>query len=270
VSATRRRSAAGEHEETTEFLLQSLRDLEREHDAGDIDEDDYRALKDDYTVRAAAALRAEQRGAAPPVSPKAARSPLQRVAVVLGVVGFAVLAGVLVAQAVGRRDDGQGITGEVTQSPTQAAGECLNLTQAGELVDAVDCYQAILDEDPDNAVARTYLGWTLFLTARQAEGLPQEVLVDLYVGARTQLDRAVEADPDYADARAFQVVLAVQEQRWEEAARQLAALDELVTTSDMEALVEPLRAEIEEGLAGGSTTTTGTDTTSTTATTEPG
>ena len=42
------------HEETTEFLLQSLRDLEREREAGDIDDDDYRALHDDYTVRAAA------------------------------------------------------------------------------------------------------------------------------------------------------------------------------------------------------------------------
>jgi tetratricopeptide (TPR) repeat protein len=251
------------HEETTEFLLASLRDLEREREVGDIDDEDYRALRDDYTVRAAAALRAEQRGAAPPVPPPPRRSTAQRIAVVLGVVGFAVLAGVLVAQAVGRRDTGEGITGEITRTPTQAAGDCLQLSSSGDLLDAVDCYRAVLEDDPDNAVARTYLGWTLFLTARQAgDELPTEARVELYVGARTQLDRAVEADPGYADARAFQVVLAVQEQRWEEAARQLAAFDELDAPADMQNLVEPLRTEIEAGLAGGSTTTT-TPTTST-------
>jgi len=238
------------HEETTEFLLQSLRDLEREREAGDIDDDDYRALHDDYTVRAAAALRAEQRGAAPPVAARPTRSTANPMTPRITATRWAVLAGVLVAQASGRRDSGEGITGEVTQSPTQAAGRCLTLTQAQELVEAIDCYQAVLEDDPDNAVARTYLGWTLFLTARQAEGLSQETLVELYVGARTQLDRAVEADPEYADARAFQVVLAVQEQRWEEAARQLAAFDELVVTSDMQSLVDTQRAEIEAGLAG--------------------
>lgn len=243
---------AESHEETTEFLLQSLRDLDREREAGDIDEADYRALRDDYTVRAAAALRAEQRGRRAPVAPKPSRSVGQRVAIVAAVVGFAVLAGVLVAQASGRRETGQGITGEVTQSPTQAAASCLQLTVEGELVDAVQCYQAVLEEDPDNAVARTYLGWTLYLTARQgSDALDEETLVELYVGARSQLDRAVEADPRYADARAFQVVMAVQEERWEAAAEQLAAFDGLDSPADMQTLVDPLREQIEEGLAGG-------------------
>ena len=45
-------------EEEREFLLQSLRDLEREREAGDIDDADYARLRDDYTTRAAATLRA--------------------------------------------------------------------------------------------------------------------------------------------------------------------------------------------------------------------
>src|SRR5437773_2437915 len=45
-------------EEQRRFLLQSIRDLDREHAAGDLDEEDYRTLKDDYTARAAAVLRA--------------------------------------------------------------------------------------------------------------------------------------------------------------------------------------------------------------------
>ena len=43
--------------EERDFFLRSLRDLETERQAGDIDEVDYRALKDDYTTRAAATIR---------------------------------------------------------------------------------------------------------------------------------------------------------------------------------------------------------------------
>ena len=46
-----------ELEEERRFLLRSMTDLEREHAAGDVDEVDYRELKDGYTVRAAATLR---------------------------------------------------------------------------------------------------------------------------------------------------------------------------------------------------------------------
>ncbi|HYI62543.1 MAG TPA: hypothetical protein VEW93_12145 [Acidimicrobiales bacterium] len=241
---------AGGRDESTEFLLQSLRDLDREREAGDIDEDDYAALRDDYTARAAAALRAEQRGQAPPVPPSRPRSWLQRSLVLLGVVGFAVLSGVLVAQAVGRRDQGQGVTGEVTSSPTQEASRCIGLTAQGEYVDALSCYQEVLDDDPDNVVARTYLGWTLVLTARQAgDALSGDQLTELYVQARTQLDRAVEVDPRYADARAFQVILAVWEGRFEEAQRQLALFDELDAPADVQRQVDSQRQAIADGLA---------------------
>lgn len=238
-------------DESTDFLLQSLRDLDRERAVGDIDDDDYAALRDDYTARAAAALRAEQRGQAPPLPPAPPRSWLRRGLVLLGVAGFAVLCGVLVAQAAGRRDAGEGITGEVTSSPTQAASRCIGLTQRGEYVDAIPCFQEVLEEDADNVVARTYLGWTLVLTARQAgDALTGDQLTELYVQARTQLDRAVEIDPRYADARAFQVVLAVGEGRFEEAQRQLDLFDELDAPADVQLQVDTQRPLIEEGLAG--------------------
>lgn len=236
-------------DESTEFLLQSLRDLDREHEAGDIDDDDYTALRDGYTARAAVALRAEQRGQAPPLPPAPRGSWLRRGLVVAGVAGFAALSGVLVAQAVGRRDTGQGVTGEVTSSPTQEASRCIGLTAQGSYVDALTCYQAVLDEAPDNAVARTYLGWTLILTARQAgDALEGDQLAELYVQARTQLDRAVETDPGYADARAFQVIAAVWEGRFEEAQRQLDLFDELDAPADMQRLVDSQRQAIAEGL----------------------
>lgn len=257
----------GGRDERTAFLLQSLRDLEREHAAGDLSDEDYAALRDDYTARAAAALRAEERGKAPPPPVRARRSPTQWALIVAGIVGFAVLAGILVAQASGERGAGDGLTGEVTQTPTQAASECIGLTvqlQAGttSLDDVVPCYEAVLDDDPDNAVARTYLGWTLYLTAQQAadQGVDAETLVDVYVQARRQLDLAVEADPAYADARAFSVVLAVNEDRYEEAAAQLEAFDALDVPADMAALVDRVRPEIEDELAAGDDTTTTTTT----------
>lgn len=237
-------------DESTDFLLQSLQDLDREREAGDIDEDDYLALRDDYTARAASALRAEQRGQRPPPTPAPRRSWLQRGLVLAGVAGFALLCGVLVAQAVGRRDTGEGITGEVTSSPTQVAARCIRLTGEGQYVEAIPCFQGVLEEDPDNAVARTYLGWTLVLTARQAsDALDGDQLTELYVQARNQLDRAVETDPRYADARAFQVILAVGEGRFEEAQRQLELFDELDAPADVQRQVDTQRPLIEEGLA---------------------
>ena len=76
MSATRRRVVDADRaplEEQRDFLLRSLDDLEREHDAGDIDETDYLALRDDYTVRAAAVLRSLEAHAAlqtEPAGPK--------------------------------------------------------------------------------------------------------------------------------------------------------------------------------------------------------
>lgn len=237
-------------DESTEFLLKSLRDLEHERAAGDLDDDDYVSLRDDYTARAAAALQAEQRGQAPPVPLPSTRSGTQRILIGLGVIGFALLSGVLVAQAAGRRQSDQGITGDIVLTPTQAAGRCINLTVEGQLVDAVPCYQRVLDDDPDNAVAHTYLGWTLVLTARGAgDSLPDETRADVYLEARRQLDAAVDADARYADARAFQVVVAVWEGRFDDAAAQLEAFDRLDAPADMRSLVDGQREAIAVGLA---------------------
>ena len=44
-------------EEERDFLFRSLRDLDAERTAGDIDDEDYQSLRDDYTVRAAEVVR---------------------------------------------------------------------------------------------------------------------------------------------------------------------------------------------------------------------
>jgi hypothetical protein len=52
--------------EERDFLIRSLKDLDAEHEAGDIDEVDYQSLKDDYTARTAGVLRAIEASSAPP------------------------------------------------------------------------------------------------------------------------------------------------------------------------------------------------------------
>ena len=86
-------------EEERDHLLASLEDLEREFAAGDMDELDYRTLKDDYTVRAATVLEAldEQHRALRAAAPT--RRPAVTVAIAAGVVAFAVVAGLFVRRA---------------------------------------------------------------------------------------------------------------------------------------------------------------------------
>jgi hypothetical protein len=71
TASGRRLDRLAELEEERRFLLRSLTDLEREHDAGDVDDLDYETLKDGYTVRAAACCARSTRGAAN--SPNGAR-----------------------------------------------------------------------------------------------------------------------------------------------------------------------------------------------------
>ena len=65
-----------ELEQERDFLLQSLDDLEAEHDSGGIDDESYQQLHDDYTARAAATIRALRDGvdARPDPAPRAVRA----------------------------------------------------------------------------------------------------------------------------------------------------------------------------------------------------
>jgi hypothetical protein len=66
-------------EEERKVLLDSLRDLEAEREAGEIDDDDYATLRDDYTARAAKVLRRIEAAKAPPPAVRSGRrSPLPR------------------------------------------------------------------------------------------------------------------------------------------------------------------------------------------------
>lgn len=193
-------------QEQRDFLLASLRDLERERQAGEIDDDDYRALHDDYTARAAAVLRAlKTEPASPrpirPRSPSPVPGRRRSLLVTVGViVAVAALAGGAVAMFAGGRQPGQSATGSVPVGPAGRLGQALQLEVEGKALEALKVYDGVLAEDPDNVEALAYRGWLL-----KRAGLVDE--------AQLSLDRAVKVNPRYADAHFFRGMLLYQDRK---------------------------------------------------------
>lgn len=221
-------------EDQRDFLLWSLEDLERERDAGDIDPHDYETLKEDYTARAAAVLRAIEEGRAS-VVPRT-RSPWRRTALAgLAVLAFAVVAGLLLAQALGRRDSGEVISGGITQSVTEKLNEANRRAGAGELQAAIELYDEVLEGQPTNAEALTYKGWMQTLSGDDEEGL-------------STLLAAATANPSYPDVHAFLAIVFFRNGLVEQASRELDRLDALDPPAAIRELTAGLREQINQGL----------------------
>jgi tetratricopeptide (TPR) repeat protein len=233
-------------EDQRNFLLRSLDDLEEEHAAGDVEDDDYEALRQDYTARAARVIRAieAQRTRVAAASPRPARRKL--IVVLAGVVLFAIGAGVLVAQSTGRRSEADQITGDIRTTTREELSLALELAAEGEYGEAIATYDEILDSQPDHVEARTYKGWVQVLSGDVSEGI-----VDLVEASRIE--------PDYPDAHAFLAVTFWQLSRADTdradyfvdlASRSLDRLDALDPPPDIAELIAPLRAQIEGATEG--------------------
>jgi len=218
-------------EEQRDFLLRSLDDLRREHHAGDVDDVDFRVLEDDYTARAARVIRAIEAHEARVMAARPRRSRARALAVACGVVLFAVLAGLLVAQAAGRRQTGETATGGVRETTRTELDEAVQLAAEGDYDAAVAVYDQVLDEQPDNVEALTFKGWFQFLSGDQS-------------GVVTLID-AVEADPEYPAPHAFLAVVFQRLGRPETALAELDRLDELDPPPEIANLVVGLREELE-------------------------
>lgn len=226
-------------EEQRDFLLESLDDLERERVAGDIDESDYEGLRDDYTARAAAVLRALDDGGARFASARRAGGRKLGVAVIVGVLVFGAGAGLLVARSSGSRTDGAS-AGNGEQAARDGLAECLNRFSQGDVLEAVMCYDEVLADEPENVEALTYRGWALI----------QSTLVDDGLG---YLDQAIALDPAYPDARVFRAITYKNQDRFDEARADLAVVDEGQIPVAMAPLIERLRAELEAASSSPST-----------------
>jgi cytochrome c-type biogenesis protein CcmH len=181
-------------DEEVDFLLTSLADLERERAAGDIDDADYLSLRDDYTARAAGALRGESPGVA---VPGARRWRLRPVVVMGGVLLLASGAGLAVARTVGERVPGQTAAGGITETSGEKLSRAAALAGQGNLLAAIKLYDEVIAEEPNNAQALAYRGWLVRLAGRSGGNAE---LIDKGLGF---IDRAIAADPGYPDAHFF-------------------------------------------------------------------
>lgn len=187
-------------EEEREFLFRSLADLEREFSAGDIDSDEYEELRDGYTARAAAVLRAIAEGE-PPVEVTVRSPRVRRFLTVLCVVAVAAGLSWWVAASSGQRLDGQQMTGADPRGEVATLLAQARATNFADPAGAADMYGLVLAVEPDNVEALAYRGWTLALAARQN---PDESAGSAqFAEAIDLLITAIQTDPSYADPICF-------------------------------------------------------------------
>jgi len=243
-----------ELEEQRAFLLRSLVDLEREHAVGDVDDVDYHELREGYTVRAAATLRAIDDGKSTlpqKPTPNWKRRGLMAGGLVVAVLGL----WWALARWSAERTPGQEITGldpRSEQAQLMAQARAIQFQSPG---DAAALYSQVLAADPENVEALTYRGWTLALDAVQTGGASStdQSSVDPVVAqlreAVDDLTKATDLDPTYPDPKCFLGIVNLRvlqqpaaAQPWVEAC--LAA----DPPADIRGLVEGLSAEIAADL----------------------
>jgi cytochrome c-type biogenesis protein CcmH/NrfG len=221
-----------------DVLLKSLDDLEAEHAAGGIDDESYQTLRDDYTARAAAVIRALRDGV--DARPDAPRTSWKRRGVVIGaIVVFAVGAAIALASALGARLPGQTASGNTQDSSAPKQSGPTNtevihrledalaknpadvqtrlllaprLEASGDLAGALQQYDAILTTDPQNAVAAAQSGRILYLSAEQlVQEKHGDAAAQLVTQSKARLDQAIAADPTYADAYYYHAIVLANE-----------------------------------------------------------
>jgi hypothetical protein len=196
-----------ELEDERRFLLRSLRDLDAERAAGDVDATDYETLRDGYTKRAADVLRSIEEGKAALAQTRPGRWRRNLIAAAVVFV-VAAGAGILVARAAGQRTAGETITGGIGGNDTAGLLAQARAALGVDVRTSLDLYRQVLDRDPTNAEALTYSGWLLYIASGNAGEQARAAAVD---AARQQMDKAITADPSYADPHCFLAVIATRE-----------------------------------------------------------
>ena len=235
------------------FFERSLADLDDEHAAGDLTDDDHARLTADYRRRLAAI---DDSSTAPPrAAPR--RNPITTGLVVVFVVVVGVAAGILVAQSSGRRNPGDTITGggPAGDGPAGDGPATTATTLPDDLVacfdlagtEAFDCYISYTRANPDDPDGFLYFG--LYAINQGLEGDRAELLS----GGETFLRRALELDPGFVEARANLAVVLERTGRDDEARAELTHLDGVDLPADVQALVDFVRRNLDEAATSSTT-----------------
>lgn len=228
-------------EEQRAFLRRSLDDLHREHEAGDLDDDDFTTLHHDYEERLTTVERAVDEGKAEFVAARAARRPARTALITAAVLVFAVVCGVIVARTAGRRDATGTITGDIAKTARDRNAGCLALVQSKPSA-AVDCYTAVLKDAPGNVEALAYRGWIRFKSG-DGQGV-------------TDLRNAVMIDGTYPDVHAFLADVLLSAGCITDAANELTRLGSLNPSPLVSQIAESIKADVQTALTASTTTTT--------------
>ena len=117
------------------------------------------------------------------------------------VVAFAAALVLAVSLFATDRQPGQSITGSFAQTQQQqieeTLGQAATEVDQGQVGQAAQLYQSVLDKHPDNEVALAQLGWLEYQTG--VHGASPQLIAD----ARTKLDDAVRLDPGDFAARLY-------------------------------------------------------------------
>lgn len=232
------------------FLLQSLRDLDAEFKAGDLDLDDYNSLRSDYVARTAQVLK-ELESPEPTSSirenTKSTKRVRQTVITLLLVLIVATGTGWLVAKQSGQRLSGQSLSGGIEDS----TASLLSRARATNFVDpqaAIELYSQVLGLDPDNVEALTYRAWLLALIAR---GAGTEIKQLAFLSASSDLERAIKIDANYPDAHCFLGII-----RFRLAGDAIGSREQLTICesqnppAEVKSFVDSIIAEVDAAIAG--------------------
>ncbi len=236
--------------EQRKFLLNSLRDLDAEFAVGDIDSDDYQALRSDYVARTAEIIKQielpQSAGVDSEIDKQASR--LRRTCfTVLVVVVVAAGTGWLVARQSGQRLSGQSLSGGIEDS----TASILSRARATNFIDpqaAIELYSQVLGVDPDNLEALTYRAWLLALIARSAG---DEIKQLAFLSASSDLERAISLDASYPDAHCFLGIV-----RFRLAADAVGAREQLTICesqnppAEVKSFVDAIIAEVDAVITG--------------------
>ncbi len=249
-------TAQAETEE--DFLLQSLEDLEREHAAGDITDEDFQTLRHEYVVRAADALRGTPATESNEATTTRPGSKLRSAAIAMTVSMFAVGLGLFVAQSAGQRVKGQGLTGTVQSVNADRNNKIQQFLTVGrdnlakDPIAALKGFDGALALQPDIPEALAYSGWVLRIASRSAQEADAKELV---AAGLARIEKAIEADPGYADAHAFRGIILLRDlDRPADAAEEFKRLDSDATPPFINQLVASARKEANDALRSPSST----------------
>ncbi len=239
--------------EQRKFLLQSLRDLDDELKAGDLDLDDYNALRSDYVARTAQVIK-QIESSEPTSSTNStgetieSASRFRQTIITLAVVLIvAIGAGWLVASQSGQRLSGQSLSGGIEDS----TASLLSRARATNFVDpqaAIELYSQVLGLDPDNVEALTYRAWLLALIAR---GAGDEIKQLAFLSASTDLERAIKLDANYPDAHCFLGIIRFRLAGDAVGSRQqLTICQSQNPPAEVKSFVDSIIAEVDAAIAG--------------------